>query len=93
MKILVVDHFRESCSALADRLQERLRHPALCAMSPADAMLHIKKENDSIGVIVFFLDADPNVGLSFIREVLDYCEERIIKSPDFLIFPAFELFD
>ena len=54
-------------------------------------MMCLKKENDSIGIIVFFLDEGPDIGLSFVRAVREYCEERIIKSPDFLIFPTFEL--
>lgn len=66
--ILVVDSFRESCSALAQRLQERLSQPTLCATSAVEAMTYIK-----IGYVRIYLarlrqaydEARPKVGVPY----------------------------
>lgn len=85
MKIMVVDRSKPGGVALAQGLNKTLGNRALYASSLAEAMSHLHKELDSIGVIVFTLDANPEVGLSFIRSVKEFCEVAVIRRPSFVV--------
>jgi hypothetical protein len=85
MKILVVDSVAAACSSLAHGLKEALGNETLCASSAAEALCWFQVERDSIGVVIFFLETDPNSGFSFIRKIQDFCQAMTIRRPRFLV--------
>jgi hypothetical protein len=84
VKILVMDSIPAACLTLARGLNETLGHETRCASSTVEALRWLKIEKDAIGVVVFFLEADPETGLSFIRKIRDFSEAAAYRPPCFV---------
>jgi hypothetical protein len=79
-----VDSLPVAGLTLARGLKETLGYEVIRASSTAEALRCLRTEQDRIGVIILALETGPDAGLSFVRNVKDYCEAAAIRIPRFL---------
>ena len=85
MKILVVDPVSAAGLTFARGLKDRLGNETRYAQSTNEAQRWLQIEKDAIGVVILFLEAGPEPGLSFIRKIREFCEAAAIRPPSFLV--------
>lgn len=85
MKLLIKDLILAAGVAVARDLKKSLGYETRHVLSNADALAQLSFEKDTIGIIIFFLEADPAEGLSFIHDCREFCEFAEIRCPKFVV--------
>ena len=84
MRILVLDSVDAAGATIAHDLNQEFHVEAICGNSIDGAHRFFETHRDSIGIIVKFLDEDPEKGIVFIREIEEGCRIAEIRCPHFL---------
>ena len=84
MKILVMDSISAAGATIARDLTKTLGHCTLYTSSPDDVLHRLKSEKDAVGIIIFFLETNPETGLAFLQKVREFCAFATILCPRFL---------
>jgi len=85
VKLLVFDSITAAGATIAHDLTRKLGHHTTYASSVDEVFGHLKSEKDAVGIIVFFLEAIPEVGVAFVRKVREFCSLAAIRCPRFLV--------
>lgn len=85
MKLLVMDSISAAGATIAHDLTRTLGHHTAYASCPDEVFMRLKCEKDAVGIIVFFLEAIPEMGLAFVRNVREFCSFSAIRCPRFLV--------
>jgi hypothetical protein len=85
VKILVMDSISAAGTTIARDLNTALGLQTVHVPNVEGALDECTREKDGIGIVVFFLEADAEAGLSFIRHMRDFFESAHLHCPRFVV--------
>jgi hypothetical protein len=80
-----MDSISAAGATIAHDLTRKLGHHTAYASCADEVFRYLKSEQDAVGIIVFFLEAIPEVGVAFVRKVREFCSFAAIRCPRFLV--------
>jgi hypothetical protein len=88
MKIIVADSISAAGTAAADDLRSALGLEILIAGSRDEMFRLIETHKDAIGVVIYFIDEGPELGMAAVRRIKETSRDAAVRCPRVLILTA-----